>query len=51
MGGKREREIGENVEKRDRFGVQFLMPELKPFLSLSFPPSGQKEKKIKRLTL
>lgn len=39
----------ENAEKRDGFGVQFSMPELKLFLSLSFPPSGQTEK-IKRFT-
>lgn len=46
--GKRE---GENAEKRDGFGVQFSMPELKLFLSPSFSPSGQtEEKKIKRFT-
>lgn len=43
MGGESER--GENAEKRDRIGVQFLMPELKLFLSLSFAPSGQTEKR------
>lgn len=40
-------ERGENAEKRNRFGVQFPMPELKLFLSLSFPPSGQTEKNKK----
>lgn len=36
--GKRE---GENAEKRDGFGVQFSMPELKLVPSPSLSPSGQ----------
>lgn len=42
--------MGEGERERDGFGVQFPMPELKLFLSLSFSPSGQMEK-IKRFTL